>query len=147
MVSKFLGGECEFGVGEILYLWFKSPSGIPADGTGEEEELYSTVTEYCKLKSAHAAITALAVDLAYKKFDKELRQVIKKTSGLHTFTTNGSPVPLDDYGSKTFLSAVDTFKKIQPLTWSFVVQLATPTPRRKAAQLKRAERPLELVCI
>ncbi|KAF7437557.1 hypothetical protein PC9H_004399 [Pleurotus ostreatus] len=148
MVSKFLRGECDFGVGVILDLWLRSPSAIPAEGVEEEGKLYLTTAEYHKLKSAWPAITTLAAHLVYKQFDKELRQVVKKKSGLHTFSTNGSPVPLDNYGSKTFLSAVNTFKKVQPLTWDIILRLATPTPRRKAGQeviVRRIERPPELV--
>ena len=60
MVSKFLTGEAQMGVSQILDLWLKSPYGLPPEEDLERGMLYSTTVHYISIKYAHPAITSFA---------------------------------------------------------------------------------------
>jgi hypothetical protein len=60
MVSKFLTGETQVGVGHILDLWLKSPYGLPPEENSERRMLYSTTDCYISIKYARPAITSFA---------------------------------------------------------------------------------------
>lgn len=126
MASKFLGGFCQHSPAEIVELWVKNPWGIPKKGWWERDFLFSTEKDFHEIKSAGPGITSFAVQIVQEQLDKDIRKSVKKTSGLHTFTTGARAISDDNYGAETFEETTAILKESQPLAWNILEKMATP---------------------
>lgn len=142
MVSKFLTGGTSHHVGEILEMWLKSPSGLPDETHLERQLLYSTQRNYYKIQYARPAITSFAMQLVCDKAVEEMRQVVKKDGGLHTFTTcRSNTLTRHDPGPDTFTEVMKLYQLKMPVLWGMLLSLAGSDEK-----IGRERRSPELVC-
>jgi hypothetical protein len=100
------------------------------------------------------ALTSFAAQLIEQQVLKEVRNATDISSGLHVWASGqrGQPghslVEWEDIGPNTISDVEKILKIRQPLTWHYLVRIATPEQRKRnavAAAVKRRNRPPELV--
>lgn len=130
------------------------PHGHAGYRSTEYDLMYSIGTPFQGIRCARPALTAFAVQTVEKKLLREVRDVTKVSSGLHVWTPGrgGKPgsvrVEWDDLGINTMSEVQDILKRHQPLTWHYLMKIATPKERKKTgatAVAVRRSRPTELV--
>lgn len=150
MVSRFLRGQDIYCLAVILAFWLKSPDGRPK--TEEENALmYSYSTPFLDIQLGRAAITSFAVQVVENRMKYERQVASRPSSGLHAVTRMGSEYKSVDWetiGSATVSTITECLKICQPLTFHYLVELATPHPRRRHGVLvQRKYRPPEVASI
>ena len=80
-----------------------------------------------KVKPAWPGITSFAVQIVQEQLEKDIWKSVKKTSGLHTFTTGAQDISEDNYSAQTFRETMAILKENQPLTWYMLAKLAMPS--------------------
>ena len=145
MASKFVGGFCKHTPADINEIWVKSPWGIPKKGCWERNAMFSIDHDFQSLKPARPGITSFAVQIVQEQLERDIQQAVKKSGGLHTFTTGGQVISDDNYGAQTFAQTTSIFKERQPLAMDLLVKLATPRKSGTVVAV-RQYRPPEMVC-
>ena len=145
MASKFLGGFCKHASVDIVEIWVKSPWGIPKKGRWEWNGMFSMDHDFRLLKPARPGITSFAIQIVQEQLEKDIQWAVKKSGGLHTFTTGGQAISDDNYGAQTFAQTTSILKERQPLAMNLLVKLATPRKSGTVVAV-RQYRPPEMVC-
>lgn len=147
MASRFLAGLCKHTPAHIVEIWVKSPWGIPKKGRLERNAMFSTDRDFRMLKAARPGLTSFAVQIVREQLEKDIQKAVKRSSGLHTFTTGARKIADENYGAQTFMEATAVLQQHQPLAWDLFVQLATPPTSKKGnTGVTRQSRPPEMVC-
>ena len=150
MVSRFLQGRTKFTVGQILQTWLSSKYGLPAKSHPEHFMAYSVHISYLDIKHARPALTSFAAQIVMRKLDQEGRKIVKKESGLHTFTSrrnkDGPDISSEsqqNLGPQIFSEISSLFEKEMPLAWNLLMNLAVSDIQASS----RKRRPPEIVSL
>jgi hypothetical protein len=135
IVSCFLVGWDKYCVSHILASWIQTPDGRP-QSPEDHKNIYSPSTPFLNIGCAQPAITSFAVQLVQQKLTQERTVAMRPSSGLHASTT-----------AKSVEKGVTKVLKVhQPLTWHYLIQLATPKARKRKGQIVTQKYcPLEVV--
>ncbi|KAG9220371.1 hypothetical protein CCMSSC00406_0006636 [Pleurotus cornucopiae] len=134
VVSKFLGGKARYYPSIILAEWLKSADGLPKLGDIERDLMYSMEVDYQQIRAARPGLTSFAAQLVGRKLEMEIKKVVMKKNGLQTFTTGGGDIAKAGQGVDTYTDAQAIFRLHQPLTWAYLLRLATPYSHQAPAQ-------------
>ncbi|KAF9491306.1 hypothetical protein BDN71DRAFT_1510475 [Pleurotus eryngii] len=134
VVSKFLGGKAHYYPSIILAEWLKSADGLPKLGDIERDLMYSTEVDYQQIWAARPGLTSFAAQLVGQKLEMEIKKVVMKKNGLQTFTTGGGDIAKAGQGINTYTDTQAIFRLHQPLTWAYLLRLATPCSHQAPAQ-------------
>ncbi|KAF9524238.1 hypothetical protein CPB83DRAFT_947604 [Crepidotus variabilis] len=119
----------------------ESSYGLPDTYLVERAYLYSTDHPYCDLKYARPAITSFATQLVKEKALQEIKKVVRKDGGLHTFTTRkNDAVARHDPGPDTFTEVMKIYQKEMPVSWDILLSMGTTSEDKE-----RGRRSPELV--
>ncbi|KAJ3005457.1 hypothetical protein NUW54_g4331 [Trametes sanguinea] len=150
IVGTFLAGGMRHTAAEVVSMWLQDQVGRPKRGTGEFAQMYSLDIPWEELRHARVALTSMSAQLCRKKMLREQRSAVRGVRGLH-----GSAPGLRghrqlcwaDIGQNTVMDVQDILKADQPLTWQFLMALASPAPRQDdtGAVVVRKSRPPSLV--
>ena len=128
MLGAFLRGTTTCGVGEVL----KQLDVVAGQFKSHQENMYTLTTSYHLLKSGQAALTSYAAQKVSGHLSDEQRAVVDPESGLHVFGPHRKTDSVnfrlnwDTCGATTFADVQTLLTKRQPLTFSYLRQLATP---------------------
>jgi hypothetical protein len=164
-IQNFLSGSTERTPAHVMKLWIQSRFGRPQrldpkDPASPHEPIFSTTSRWQDLKAFRPVITSLATTLVCEELQEEVCHATRKQNGLHTFTTGAEKITEDDHAVKMFSEISAHIKGLMPLSWHFLMSMATPIERKPQKrqqrtrpsgtapqkQAVRTERSPEMVC-
>jgi hypothetical protein len=164
-IQNFLSGSTKHTPAHVMRIWIQSKFGHPRrlepnDPTSPHEPIFSTV-QWQDLRGFRSVLTSLAVTLVCEELKEEVCHATRKWNGLQTFTTGAEKITEDDHAVKMFSEISTHLKGLMPLSWHFLLSMATPIGRKpqnrqlrtqpdgiaSQKQAIRTERSPEMVCL
>lgn len=147
IVKKYLSGTTKYGVSEVLDHWFTSPDGKESE---ESAKMWSTDVPFTDIKPVRSALSSFAAQVVKTRLVDEARVAIRPSSGLHASVnskTEVGKVVWADLGTALIPNVQAILKRHQPLTYHYMLSIATPKLRRRGGEhlIPRTYRPPDLV--
>jgi len=111
--------------------------------------MYSTTVPYTEIKPVRPCLTSFAVQIVERRLVQEAVNAVKPPSGLHAVASRKSAFKKAewvDVGATTVPKVSGVLRTLQPLTWYYLMQIATWKPQVRGGIVQVwKRRPVEVV--
>ncbi len=148
-VQRYLGGDSNSSVSEVLEAWLTTPYGRPRTDN-DSADMFSTRKDYRDINVARPAVTSFAAQIVKSRLQEEAQQATRKSTGLYAPIRQkniNANITWKDLGSSSLAIVKTELEKYQPLTLSYMQAVAQGSPRKRngVTVVRCRNRPTELV--
>ncbi|KAF4581448.1 hypothetical protein EYR40_009733 [Pleurotus pulmonarius] len=150
-VQRYLGGDSNSSVSEVLEAWLTTPYGRPRTDN-DSADMFSTRKDYRDINVARPAVTSFAAQIVKSRLQEEAQQATRKSTGLYAPIRQkniNANITWKDLGSSSLAIVKTELKKYQPLTLSYMQAVAQGSPRKRngVTVVRCRNRPTELAAV